>query len=94
MCEAINVLQVSRLDHGVRSMEDPALVAYLARTQLPLTVCPLSNVKLGIFPALKHHHMCGRCSPRACGRPSIPTIPPTSEGTSVIIFLPSKTLCS
>ena len=32
--EAINVLQVSRLDHGVRSMEDPALVAYLARTQL------------------------------------------------------------
>ena len=38
-------------------MEDPALVAYLARTQLPLTVCPLSNVKLGIFPALKHHNV-------------------------------------
>jgi adenosine deaminase len=55
--EAINVLQVSRLDHGVRSMEDPALVAYLARTQLPLTVCPLSNVKLGIFPDLQHHNV-------------------------------------
>jgi adenosine deaminase len=55
--EAIKVLQVSRLDHGVRSMEDPALVAYLTRTQLPLTVCPLSNVKLGIFPALKHHNV-------------------------------------
>jgi adenosine deaminase len=38
-------------------MEDPALVAYLARTQLPLTVCPLSNVKLGILPDLKHHNV-------------------------------------
>jgi adenosine deaminase len=55
--EAIKLLQVSRLDHGVRSMEDPALVAYLARTQLPLTVCPLSNVKLGVFPDLKHHNV-------------------------------------
>jgi adenosine deaminase len=55
--EAIKVLQVSRFDHGVRRLEAPALVAYLARTQLPLTVCPLSNVKLGLFPDLQYHNV-------------------------------------
>lgn len=42
--EAINLLNVSRIDHGVRSVEDPALIAYLTEKQIPLTVCPLSNV--------------------------------------------------
>ncbi len=53
--EALNLLKVSRVDHGVRSMEDPALVAYLARTQVPLTVCPLSNVRLRVVDRMADH---------------------------------------
>src|SRR5690606_26368211 len=41
---ALDVLQVERIDHGVRCLEDPALVRRLADAQVPLTVCPLSNV--------------------------------------------------
>ena len=44
--EALDLLAVDRLDHGNRSLEDPALVARLARSSMTLTVCPLSNVKL------------------------------------------------
>lgn len=55
--EAINLLKVSRVDHGVRSMEDPALVKHLVETQLPLTVCPLSNVKLRVFKQLEDHNI-------------------------------------
>lgn len=44
--EALDLLHVDRLDHGNRSLEDPALVARLARSAMTLTVCPLSNVKL------------------------------------------------
>lgn len=47
--QAIEQLQVSRIDHGVRCMEDAKLVDYLRDTQLPLTVCPLSNVRLQVF---------------------------------------------
>ena len=47
--EALDLLHVARIDHGVRSEEDPALVERLAREQIPLTVCPLSNVKLRVF---------------------------------------------
>ena len=43
MWEAIRVLRCARLDHGVRAMEDPACVAFLEQTQVPLTVCPRSN---------------------------------------------------
>ncbi len=53
--EALDVLHVQRIDHGVRCLEDPALVARLAREGVPLTVCPLSNVKLCVFPDLAHH---------------------------------------
>ncbi|MFO1398821.1 MAG: adenosine deaminase [Burkholderiales bacterium] len=53
--EALDVLRAERIDHGVRCLEDPALVARLAREQVPLTVCPLSNVKLCVFPDLAHH---------------------------------------
>jgi adenosine deaminase len=53
--EALDVLHVARIDHGVRSMEDRALVERLAAEGAPLTVCPLSNVKLGVFPTLAHH---------------------------------------
>ena len=53
--QALDVLQVERIDHGVRSLEDPALVARLAATRVPLTVCPLSNLKLRVVSDLKDH---------------------------------------
>lgn len=55
--EAINLLNVSRIDHGVRSMEDSELLAYLADKQIPLTVCPLSNVKLKVFDSMAKHNL-------------------------------------
>jgi adenosine deaminase len=54
---ALDVLKVERIDHGVRSLESPALVARLARERMPLTVCPLSNVKLRVFPTLAEHNL-------------------------------------
>jgi adenosine deaminase len=54
---ALDDLQVRRIDHGVRCTEDPALVERLARERVPLTVCPLSNVKLRVFPDLRHHNL-------------------------------------
>ena len=54
--EALDVLEVERIDHGVRCEEDPALVERLARAQVALTVCPLSNVKLCVFPTLAQHN--------------------------------------
>jgi adenosine deaminase len=53
--EALDVLGVARIDHGVRAMEDAALVARLARERTPLTVCPLSNVRLRVFDDLARH---------------------------------------
>jgi adenosine deaminase len=53
--EALDLLKVSRVDHGVRSLEDPALVARLRDERIPLTVCPLSNVKLRVFDDLRRH---------------------------------------
>ncbi len=55
--QAINLLKVSRIDHGVRSIDDPNLVQYLADTQIPLTVCPLSNLKLRVFNTLEEHNL-------------------------------------
>ncbi|MGL4379073.1 MAG: adenosine deaminase, partial [Microcoleaceae cyanobacterium] len=55
--EALNVLKVSRIDHGVRCTEDPKLVVELGKTQVPLTVCPLSNVKLKVFPTMEKHNL-------------------------------------
>jgi len=53
--EALELLKVSRVDHGVRSMEDPKLVQHLAATQIPLTVCPLSNVRLRVVDRMQDH---------------------------------------
>jgi adenosine deaminase len=53
--QALDLLGVDRIDHGVRCMEDPALVARLVADQVPLTVCPLSNVKLGVVATLDTH---------------------------------------
>ncbi|WP_414040993.1 adenosine deaminase [Acidithiobacillus sp. M4-SHS-6] len=55
--EALDVLDVERIDHGVRCLEDPRLVQRLLRERIPLTVCPFSNVELKVFPNLKSHNM-------------------------------------
>jgi adenosine deaminase len=55
--EALKDLKVERIDHGVRCLEDPALVAELARRRVPLTVCPLSNLKLCVVNDLRDHPM-------------------------------------
>jgi adenosine deaminase len=55
--EALDVLKVARIDHGVRSEEDPALIARLVREQIALTVCPLSNVKLKVFDRIEDHNL-------------------------------------
>jgi adenosine deaminase len=57
--EALDLLKIERVDHGVRSMEDPDLVARLRDQQIPLTVCPLSNVALRVVPALGQHVLPG-----------------------------------
>ncbi|MFB7938359.1 adenosine deaminase [Streptomyces sp. NPDC127049] len=53
--EALDVLGVERIDHGLRSMEDPELVARLVRERIPLTLCPLSNVRLRVIDTLADH---------------------------------------
>lgn len=55
--EALKILKVSRIDHGVRSLEDPKLTKHLVEEQMPLTVCPLSNVRLKVFQHLKQHNL-------------------------------------
>jgi len=55
--DALDLLKVSRIDHGVRCDEDPALVERLAREQIPLTVCPLSNLKLCVVDDLRRHNL-------------------------------------
>jgi len=54
---ALDVLQVQRIDHGVRCLEDAELTSRLARSQVPLTVCPLSNVKLRVFEHMGQHNL-------------------------------------
>ena len=53
--EALNLLQVSRIDHGNRSLEDPSLVKELVKRKMPLTVCPLSNLKLKVVHDMIKH---------------------------------------
>jgi adenosine deaminase len=55
--EALDLLHARRIDHGVRCLEDPALVRRLVDEQVPLTVCPLSNVKLRVFDRLEDHNL-------------------------------------
>lgn len=55
--EALDILHVERIDHGVKSIEDPAVVARLAREGIPMTCCPLSNVRLCVFDELKDHSL-------------------------------------
>lgn len=55
--QAIKLLKVERIDHGVRCDEDPELVEYLRKTQIPLTVCPLSNVRLCVYKKMADHNV-------------------------------------
>jgi adenosine deaminase len=55
--EALDLLHVRRIDHGVRCEEDPELVHRLVRERIPLTVCPLSNVKLRVFDRIEAHNL-------------------------------------
>lgn len=53
--EALDVLGARRIDHGVRCIEDPKLIRRLVAEQIPLTICPLSNVKLRVFDTMRDH---------------------------------------
>jgi adenosine deaminase len=55
--EALDILKVARIDHGVRCEESPALLDRLVRERMPLTVCPLSNVKLRVFDRIEDHNL-------------------------------------
>ncbi len=55
--DSLDLLGVSRIDHGVRCVEDPALVARLKAERVPLTVCPLSNIKLCVFEDMRDHNI-------------------------------------
>lgn len=53
--DAVRVLEVERIGHGVRAIEDPALVRFLAERRIPLEVCPTSNVCTGVYPSIEAH---------------------------------------
>ena len=55
--QALDLLKVSRIDHGVRAAEDPRLMQRLIDEQIPLTVCPLSNTKLCVFDDMRQHNI-------------------------------------
>ena len=55
--EALDLLHAERIDHGVRCADDARLVERLVEERIPLTVCPLSNVKLRVFPTLRQHNL-------------------------------------
>ena len=55
--EALNFLNVHRIDHGVQCLKDDKLVGMLSESQIPLTVCPLSNIKLKVFNKLEEHNL-------------------------------------
>jgi len=57
--EALDVLRAARIDHGIRCLDDPALVARLRDQQVPLTVCPISNVRLAAVDRIEHHPLPG-----------------------------------
>ncbi|MGE4241136.1 adenosine deaminase [Ramlibacter sp.] len=54
---ALDMLKAERIDHGVQAVKDPDLMRRLARERIPLTVCPLSNLKLCVFPDLAQHNL-------------------------------------
>lgn len=63
---ALNNLHVKRIDHGVQCQQDPKLVKYLQSRKIPLTVCPLSNIKLKVFDTLENHNLKDMLSQGLC----------------------------
>ena len=55
--DSLNLLKIKRVDHGVQCLNDEKLVEKLVKDQIPLTVCPLSNVKLCVFDKLENHNL-------------------------------------
>ena len=80
--EALDRLGVERVDHGIRAIEDPALVARLAREAIPLAVCPTSNVRTGAVPGLAQHPL--RRLYDAGVRVTVNSDDPTFFGASVL----------
>jgi adenosine deaminase len=64
--EALDLLGSARIDHGVRAVDDPAVVARLVRDRIPLTVCPLSNIRLCVFGEMGQHTLAGLLEAGAC----------------------------
>lgn len=80
--DAVELLGADRIDHGVRAIEDAALVAMLAERQIPLGICPTSNLVLGVYPAIQEHPI-ERL--RAAGvRVSVNTDDPALLGASLV----------
>ncbi|HZE90960.1 MAG TPA: adenosine deaminase, partial [Rhizobacter sp.] len=63
---ALDILKAERIDHGVRCVEDPRLVRRLAADHVPLTVCPLSNVKLCVYPTMADHNIAALLAAGLC----------------------------
>jgi adenine deaminase len=55
ICEALDLLHVARIDHGNHALDDPALVERLVRARMPLTLCPLSNLRLRVIDDMRRH---------------------------------------
>merc|ERR1712146_693946 len=79
--DAIDILNVDRIDHGVRSVDDDKLVERIAKMRMPLTLCPLSNLKLSSSIKWKTSH-CASLWMRTFVAPSTRTIRHTSGDTS------------
>lgn len=80
--DAVNLLGADRIDHGVRAIEDPALVDLLAQRQIPLGICPTSNIALGVYPSM-HIHPIERLRAAGVGV-SVNTDDPALLGASLI----------
>lgn len=80
--DAVELLGADRIDHGVRAIEDPALVAMLVDRKIPLGICPTSNIALGVYPSI-HEHPIERL--RCAGvRVSVNTDDPALLGASLV----------
>lgn len=79
---ALLELGAERIGHGVRAIEDPALIGYLAERRVPLEVCPTSNLRTGLYPSYAAHPVHALC---AAGVPiSVNTDDPTFFGTTLV----------
>jgi adenosine deaminase len=80
--DAVDLLGADRIDHGVRAIEDPALVRILAERQIPLGICPTSNVVLKVYPSIQEHPI--EALRKAGVRLSVNTDDPALLGASLV----------